>query len=393
MWVRVRAYLRQAVLGKAGVFLGILTYSVPRLITRRSGLQSYLPTAVPSWITRRRSSIVELLILFPFSPTQAVLGKAGVFLGILAYSVLQLFTRALPLPSALTSDLHTTDGSLVSLLLHLVQNSITLCACVSASVCVRIVLAVCFGLTRFLVDVLATVWIFFATAKESLLSGVLRRFRRYWDVDAVSAYLEHCVLRWFGRRPSPRVEETDSDDSSGSEDEMLFGRETSVPSDGRPFRGRSALILLFLGVPMVTMRAVLSILPSISTGVRRRIRTETSRRFATSQDEWQTVATRETSRRFASSHSEQPAIVTSEELRFSTQKASERVELCRKASGRVRRERCAVCLDRKSRVRLLPCGHNRLCERCAARIMDPNYQYSGICPLCRTSVNEVVTGK
>ncbi|XP_035697613.1 uncharacterized protein LOC118430715 [Branchiostoma floridae] len=301
------------------------------------------------------------------------LGKAGVFVGILTYSAVQLCAQILPL-SALQSYLHATDASLVSLLLRLGQNTVTLCACVSASVCVRIVLAVCFGVTRFLVDVLATVWFFFAAAKESLLSGVLRRFRR--NAAFFNSYLENCVyFRRFVTRPGPTRDDTDSEeDTSGSEDEMLFGSDAPVLSERRPFRGRTFL-MLFFGVPMVMMWALLLILPSIRTGLRRRIRNV------------------ETSHRFATTHSERQPTRGAEELRFTTQKTQTRPELCKKAPGRGKRERCAVCLHRKSRVRLVPCGHDRLCERCATRIMDPDYQYSGICPLCRTSVEEVVTGK
>ncbi|XP_019614163.1 PREDICTED: uncharacterized protein LOC109462107 [Branchiostoma belcheri] len=293
----------------------------------------------------------------------AVLGKAGVFLGLLTYSVLQLFAQSLPL-TAIYSYLPTADDSLAALLLRLVQNTVTLCACVSASVCVRVVLAVCFGLTRFLVDVLATVWFFFATAKESLLGGVLRRFRRVWSLEFISSYLENCVFA--RRRSASRGDDTDSeDDTSGSEDEtqFRFGRDSSsVLSDRRPFRGRT-LLLLFFGVPMVMMWAVLLILPNIRTGLRRRLRNR-----------------REASRTVVTAHSELRCV--------GTQKARERTELCK---GKTKRERCAVCLDKKSSVRLKPCGHDRLCQRCVTRIMDPDYQYSGICPLCRTNVTEVVT--
>lgn len=51
-------------------------------------------------------------------------------------------------------------------------------------------------------------------------------------------------------------------------------------------------------------------------------------------------------------------------------------------------DRCEVCLleQRNSRVALVPCGHQRFCEPCAARVCNEGL----VCPICRSTVNMIL---
>ncbi len=46
---------------------------------------------------------------------------------------------------------------------------------------------------------------------------------------------------------------------------------------------------------------------------------------------------------------------------------------------------CNVCMESPKEVKLLKCGHECLCARCALRIV----QSSQKCPICRTTIEKV----
>ena len=45
-------------------------------------------------------------------------------------------------------------------------------------------------------------------------------------------------------------------------------------------------------------------------------------------------------------------------------------------------KKCQICLENIKNVKLIPCGHEELCEYCVKKIILLNFE----CPYCRTSI-------